>query len=122
MRAAAVAYMHDAVRGVTPFGADFVDAARKLDLAAQLQTRRPWVKLYSPTEEGEEDITEAFLVTIDCGAIDPESARATAEAVRSGLASNRRDPQHFHRVRIAALDEGNFHRVQLTYRVRRPAT
>jgi hypothetical protein len=122
MRAAAVAYIHTRVKNATPATADFYDAARPVNLAGQLQSRRPWVKLYMPSEEGEGDLTESFLVTIDCAAIDLETARAMGEQIRAGLMSNRRDPQYFHRSRIVALTEGNFHRVQLTYRMRRPAT
>lgn len=122
MRATAVGYIHQRLRASTPASADFHDAARPVDIAAQLRTRRPWVKLYLPSEEGERDISEAFLVTVDCGAIDPETARGIAESVRSSMASNRRYPGFFRRLRIVGLDEGSFYRVQLTYRVQRPAT
>lgn len=120
MRAGTIAYVHDALRAGTPAGADFYDAATKVDLDGQLQQRRAWVKLYMPNEQGELDIVESFLITVDCGAVDLETARSVAESVRAALESNRRNPALFHRIRIVALDEGNFHRVQLSYRLRRP--
>ena len=114
-------FVHDAVSGAVPATADFHDAARKVDVDAQLVARRPWVKLYMPSEEGDDHPVETHLVTLDCGAIHPETARALAEEVRAGLAGSKRFPSPFRRLRIVALDEGNFHRVQLSYRLRRPA-
>lgn len=121
MRADLIAFVHTTVRGVVPVTADFHDAARKVDVDAQLVARRPWVKLYMPSEEGDDHPVETLLVTLDCGAIHPETARALAEEVRSGLSGSKRSPSPFRRMRIVALDEGNFHRVQLSYRLRRPA-
>jgi hypothetical protein len=120
VRSDAIAYLHTRLKAATPSTADFVDAATPVVLAEQLKSKRPWVKLYMPSEEGEADVVESYLVTIDCGAIHLETARALGETIRSALASNRRAPQPFHRLRITALGEGNFHRVQLSYRVRRP--
>ena len=121
MRAATVKYVHDRVKAAVPATADFYDAAQQVKLDAHLQNRRAWVKLYMPSEEGEGDVTESYLVTIDCGAIALETARDVAEQVRSQLANTRRDPDFFRRLRITPLNEGNFHRVQLTYRMQRPS-
>ena len=59
MRAGTIAYIHDRLRAAAPPTADFYDAARKVNLAEQLQQRRPWVKLYMPSEQGELDIVES---------------------------------------------------------------
>lgn len=123
MRAAAIAFFHDAVAAATPATADFYAANTPVDIAERLQARRAWVKLYMPSEEGDEQPFETHLVTIDCGALGLEEARATAEIIRSALKTSGRDPSPFRRRRIASLpdDEGRFHRVQLSYEVSRPA-
>ena len=122
MRAAAVGWVHQQVQAALPVGADFYDAAQLVDIDGQLSSNRPWVKLYLPSEEGDDHPVESYLVIIDCGASGAESARATAEAIRAGLAGSVRQPSPFRRRRITGLREGNFYRVQLTYQVNRPAT
>ena len=122
MRAAAIGFLHQQVQTHVPGGADFYDAAQKVDIDTQLQSARPWVKLYLPSEEGDDHPVETYLVIVDCGASGAELARATAEAIRAGLAGSVRTPSPFRRRRIVGLSEGNYYRVQLTYQVRRPAT
>lgn len=121
MREAAIAFLHTQVASAVPSGADFYDAARSVDIEERLQSQRPWVKLYLPSEEGDRHPVEMFLVTIDCGAPHAEAARATADAVRTALATTRRTPSPWTRRRIVGLDGGNYYRVQLTYSVARPA-
>lgn len=121
MRAAAIGFFHEQVQLHLPAGVDFYDAARKVDVNEQLDSGRPWVKLYLPSEEGDDHPVETYLVIVDCGASGAEAARATAETIRAGLAGNRRTPSPFRRRRITGMSEGNFYRVQITYQVTRPA-
>ncbi len=122
MRQAAIAWLHQQVAAVVPGTADFYDAGRQVDIQERLQSNRPWVKLYLPSEEGDIQPIEIFLVTIDVGHAHLETARSVAEQIRSGLGRLQyRDPNAWRRLRIVNLNEGNFHRVQFTYRVRRPA-
>lgn len=122
MRQAAIAWIHSELIAITPAAADFYDAGRDVDIQERLQSGRPWVKLYLPSEEGDRQPIEAFLVTIDTGHAHLETARAIAEQIRSGLGRLRyRQPNPWRRLRIVGINEGNFHRVQLSYRVQRPA-
>lgn len=121
MRAAALSYLHTRLSALVPASADFHPGDQRVDVAAQLQQRRGWVKLYLPSEEGDQRPMETFLVTVDCGAPDAETARALAEAVREGVLRTRRDPSPWRLRRSQLMDEGNYFRVQLTYRVQRPA-
>jgi hypothetical protein len=116
-----VGYLHTTVAAAVPSTADFYDAASPVDLTGQLGNRRPWVKLYMPSEEGDSHPIETYLVSLDCGATDPEAARALSDTIRQALARSTRSPGTFRRLRVVGLDEGTFYRVQLTYRVQRPA-
>ena len=121
MRQDAIAYIHQTLTPLVPATADWHDAGKDVDVQTQLTQRRPWVKLYMPSEEGDRHPIETYLVTIDCAAIAAETARALADTIRAGLRRDRRNPSAWRRLRVVGLSEGNFYRVQLSFRVQRPA-
>jgi hypothetical protein len=112
-------YLHGRLRPLVPEGADYYAPDRDPPLSTHLANGRPWVQVYAPSEEGNSTPRQDYLVTIDIGCARLEGARALAETIRAALDGSLREPSPFRRLRVVVLDEGTFHRVQLSYRLRR---
>lgn len=122
MNAEVFKLLADKLRPLADASIVFYNADQKADVDAHLKDGKAWIKLYGPSQDSEGAVLEGYLVLIDAGAKNMETARRASEKVRTTLRSTLRKPNGFHLRRAVLLNEDNFYRFQLAYRlIHRPA-
>lgn len=101
----------------TPTGVAFYHVDQQVDVAKHMRDGTAWIKLYAPSQEAERDVLEEYLVMIDIGARNLETARVGSAAVRKKFRGAQRAPTGYTLRRLVMLEEENYVRFQHAYRL-----